>query len=185
MGARMKRSQIQRKAPMRRQSPIAYDQGDVGELRAACVPRVQSPRKGVIARIDGEVRAAAKSEPKRNPALLEMAKGRECLLCPPGMCRCTPGSTVAAHSNLLEHGKGKGRKADDCYSVWAGFEAHQWLDQGPAPASEKEAAFMKAHLRQVLEWRRVATDPSEPERFRKAARWALTALNATSIGALE
>jgi hypothetical protein len=181
----MKRSPIKRRTEMRSKPVLAYDQGDIGELRVTTIPRVQSLRKGVIARINGEVHAAPKSEPKRNPALLEMAKGRECLLCPPGMCRCTPGSTVAAHSNLLEHGKGKGRKADDCYSVWAGFESHEWLDQGPAPAAEKEAAFMKAHLRQVLEWRRIATDPSEPERFRKAARWALTALNATSIGALE
>lgn len=125
-----------------------------------------------------------KSHPKRNTALLDMAEGRSCLLCPPGQCRCTPGSTVAAHSNLSIHGKAKGRKADDCYSVWAGHEAHAWLDQSAASAREKEAVFMAAHLRQVLEWRRIAVDPSEPERFRRAARWAVEQIDGTVLEAI-
>jgi hypothetical protein len=67
MGARMKRTAINRKTPMRRTRkeprqtpPLAYDQGDIGELRVATIPRVMSLRKGVIARIDGEVRAVPK-----------------------------------------------------------------------------------------------------------------------------
>lgn len=128
----------------------------------------------------GGTRAAApKSKPYRCQALLDMARGRACLLCPPGQCRCTPGSTVACHSNHQCHSKGMGRKADDCYSVWGGDVAHRALDQGGAPAAEKEAIFMAAHLRQVLAWREVAADPSEPERFRRAARRALEHLNAT------
>lgn len=126
--------------------------------------------------------AVAKSEPKRNPALLAMANGRECLLCPPGLCQCTPGSVVACHSNLYIHGKAGARKADDQYTVWGGDFAHRWLDQGGATFLRKEAAFMAAHLRQVLAWRAVAADPSEPARFRKAALWALEQLSATPIG---
>lgn len=126
--------------------------------------------------------AVVKTAPKRNRALLDMAQGRECLLCPPGRCACPPGSVVACHSNLAIHGKAGARKADDQFSVWGGSFIHAWLDQGGAAASVKERVFMAGHLRQVLEWRRIATDPSEPERFRKAARWALEQLNATEIG---
>ena len=125
---------------------------------------------------------APKTEAKRNRALLDMAQGRPCLLCPLGLCQCTPGSVVACHSNLSIHGKAGARKADDQYSVWGGDFAHEWLDRSGASAERKEAAFMSAHLRQVLVWRRIATDPSEPERFRKAAQWALDQLGATPVG---
>jgi hypothetical protein len=118
-----------------------------------------------------------------------MAQGRPCLLTVParlGMdgsawCKSTD-TTVACHSNLSEHGKAGARKADDCYSVWGCGACHFWLDFSRAPAEQKEAVFMGAHLAQVLEWRRVAADESEPERFRKAAQWALDALNATQVG---
>jgi hypothetical protein len=35
-----------------------------------------------------------------------------------------------------------------------------------------------AHMDQVIEWRKVASDPGEPVRFRRAAQWALDQLNA-------
>ena len=126
--------------------------------------------------------AAPKSKPYRDPALLDMARGRRCLLCFAGECACTPGSVVACHSNQQGHGKGKARKADDCYSVWGGDRAHRELDQGLRTRAENEAIFMRAHIRQVFEWRQIATDPSEPERFRRAARRALEHLNATPAG---
>jgi hypothetical protein len=130
----------------------------------------------------GGGKAVPKSEPKRNRALLDMANGRECLLCPVGQCRCTPGSVVACHSNLSIHGKAGARKADDQYTVWGGDFAHRWLDQSGATFLQKEAAFMTAHLRQVLWWRAIASDPSEPARFRKAALWALEQLGASPVG---
>jgi hypothetical protein len=129
--------------------------------------------------------AVPKTEAKRNPALLEMAQGRPCLLCPEGRCHCTPGSVVACHSNLGIHGKAGARKADDQYSVWGGDQAHFDLDRSGKDAGEKETAFMRAHMRQVQAWRVVATDASEPERFRKAARWALDQLGASPIGEME
>jgi hypothetical protein len=129
--------------------------------------------------------AAPKTEAKRCPALLEMAQGRPCLLCPEGRCHCTPGSVVACHSNLGIHGKAGARKADDQYSVWGGDQAHFDLDRSGKDAGEKETAFMRAHMRQVQAWRVVATDASEPERFRKAARWALDQLGASPIGEME
>jgi len=76
------------------------------------------------------------------------------------------------------HGKSKGRKADDCYAIFCCAACHRWLDQGPAPAEVKRARFMLAHMDQVIEWRKVASDPGEPVRFRRAAQWALDQLNA-------
>jgi hypothetical protein len=128
---------------------------------------------------------APKSEAYRDSVLLEMARGRACLLLVPGfpssICNGRTDTTVAAHSNLSIHGKAGARKADDCYSAWACAACHFWLDQGRAPADEKAAAFMGAHSRQVLAWRQIAQDPTEPQRFRAAARRALLRLAATAI----
>ncbi len=124
--------------------------------------------------------AFPKAKPNRNPTLLEMARGRYCLLRVPGVCLGGTDSTVAAHSNAGCHGKGMGRKASDAYSVWACRACHiEWMDQGPEPKTVKQAAFMRAHADQVLEWRRIANDAREPLRFRRAAQWALDILNAT------
>jgi hypothetical protein len=118
----------------------------------------------------------------RNPALLEMARGRTCLLCTlTGQRLCHPESTVAAHSNLSVHGKAGARRADDHYSAWLGDAHHRWLDQGAAPAAQKLQAFMAAHGAQVDEWRRIVHDRGEPARYRRAAAWALERLNATPV----
>lgn len=124
---------------------------------------------------------APKSAPYRDRALLDMAQGRHCLLCVPGICCAARDTTVAAHSNMAIHGKAGARKADDCYSVWTCYACHGWLDQGLAPADAKELAFTLAHLDQVLAWRVVAVDPTEPLRFRRAAQRALEHLNASGI----
>ena len=126
---------------------------------------------------------APKTEAYRDPVLLEMARGRACLLL---VTFSHPtDTTVAAHSNLGIHGKAGARKADDCYSVWACFSCHSWLDQGDAAAVLKEGSFMGAHSRQVLAWRQIAQDPTEPERYRAAARRALLQLAATAIEHLK
>lgn len=120
----------------------------------------------------------AKSEARRNPFLLTMARGQRCLLKVSGVCCGDPATTVAAHSNWSEHGKAGVRKADDCYHVWACFACHTWLDQGPAPAEEKrrcwDAAFewMKEIWMDVVCGFQHAT-PKE----RAAAQWALDCVN--------
>lgn len=147
------------------------------------VPVVHTPvpahlrRSASFARADGGHDAAPKPEVHRNAALLEMARGRPCLLQFPGACR-NPDTetTVAAHSNWSEHGKGGARKADEAYSVWACFSCHSMLDQGRLSAEEKRAIFDAGHRRQVQEWERIAADPTEKPRFRKAADWALNLL---------
>ena len=135
-------------------------------------------RSASFARADAGIPISdPKTEAHRNPALLEMARGRPCLLMLPDKClNPSTETTVAAHSNWSEHGKSGARKSDEEYSVWACFACHSWLDQGPATESEKRATFLAAHQRQVHAWHRIAADTKEPARFRKAADWALNHL---------
>ncbi|RZJ02206.1 MAG: DUF1364 family protein [Haliea sp.] len=139
-------------------------------------------------RCDGMPAAAQpKPEAKRNQYLLAMARNQACLLKVPSVCNRDWSTTVAAHSNLLCHGKAKGRKADDQYHVHACAACHAWLDQGPAPAAEKESAFMRAHRWMVEIWRGIVAgfDPATPKE-KAAALWALEQLNATpTVGITE
>lgn len=139
-------------------------------------------RRGVFAPVSERCETVPKSKPYRDPALLAMAEGRPCLLLVPGICSHRVDTVVAAHSNLSVHGKSGARKADDIFSVAACHACHAWLDQGPATAKQKEAAFMAGHALQVLAWRNIAAASDEPERFRRAARRALEWLNATPLG---
>lgn len=129
----------------------------------------------------GTAGADPKTQPYRDPVLLEMARGRPCLLMVPAICNHRLDTTVAAHSNLSIHGKAGARKADDFYAVESCRACHYWLDFGKASAATKLDAFMNGHALQVLAWRLRATDPTEPERFRRAARRALERLNATPL----
>lgn len=123
-----------------------------------------------------------KTEAKRNPALLEMARGRPCLVRVPLLCRDERDTVVAAHSNQSIHGKAGARKADDQYIAWCCARCHHFIDQGKAPGRMRNGFWDTGHLKQINEWRRIAVDMSEPERFRKAALWALNELNATPVG---
>lgn len=126
--------------------------------------------------------AAPKSAAHRNARLREMARGMPCLLRVPGVCTQDRATVVCCHSNLSIHGKAGARKADDHYSVWGCAACHQWLDRGPAAKAQKAAAFMSAHLAQVLEWRAIAFDSRSNPKDRAAAQWALERLNATPVG---
>lgn len=43
--------------------------------------------------------------------------------------KCGSSPSQAAHSNFGEHGKGKGIKADDKYTIPLCHSCHQWFDQ--------------------------------------------------------
>lgn len=118
-------------------------------------------------------RPLPKTEPQRCRALLDMAQGRPCLLLAPVHGADATDTTVACHGNGARFGKGERRKADDHYSVWGCFACHTWLDQGSAPQALKDEVFTAAMARQIEHWRAVASNPWEPERLRRAARWAL------------
>lgn len=168
----MKRTPMRRKTPLRQRRKEGADVER--EVKPYARPTVLPLRRGTYA--GGTTAAAPKTVAYRDPALLEMARGRPCLLLVPGICNHRVDTTVTCHSNLPQHGKAGARKADDCCSVWGCFACHAWLDQGPAPAQVKEAAFMDGLHRQALAWQQVATDASEPARFRRAAARAAQAL---------
>jgi hypothetical protein len=96
----------------------------------------------------------------RDPDLLNLAKGERCLLETSYKCLGDEGTTtVACHSNMGIHGKGKSLKADDCYSVWGCHICHRWLDAGKATQEEKEAAFLIAYEKQIEQWHLIADNP--------------------------
>ena len=61
----------------------------------------------------------------RNPKILAHARDQVCQ-----NCGREDGTTVAAHSNLAEHGKAKGMKAHDLFEAELCSTCHSWLDQG-------------------------------------------------------
>lgn len=61
----------------------------------------------------------------RSRKLLDLARDQACVV-----CEMSDGSVVAAHSNLLEHGKGRGLKAHDGMAAWLCYRCHTQYDQG-------------------------------------------------------
>ena len=113
----------------------------------------------------------------RDANLLAMARGRRCIAMFTQFCKGSDSeTTVAAHSTQMAHGKGKALKASDCYSIWACWPCHAWLDAGRNSRQEKVDAFEAAHEIQIREWEQIANDPSETEKNRKSAANALTQL---------
>ncbi len=119
-----------------------------------------------------------KSTALRNPHLLAMARGQDCNMRVPGICNRNPETVVAAHSNSHVHGKAKGRKADDCYVVYACSSCHSWLDQGYGAIDKSMGAhtFENGMIRQVTQWAEICYDPTAKPKDRAAAKWALDCL---------
>lgn len=94
----------------------------------------------------------------RDADLLKLAQGQPCLLnCHPYCLGDEGSTTVAAHSNQLIHGKGRGLKADDCMTVWACQKCHDHIDAGSVLSKRQKAKiFDDAWYRQVGEWHKIA-----------------------------
>lgn len=84
----------------------------------------------------------------RNPKILRHAKGQPCQ-----NCAAEDGTTVAAHSNQLEHGRGAYSPAHDIYAAYLCSQCHHWLDFGAglspcklyqATRDQKKAMFDRA-----------------------------------------
>lgn len=84
-----------------------------------------------------------KVKPFRSQKLRESARGMSCTLRLPG-CLNNPETVVLCHSPFLEHGKGKGRKADDHYACYGCAWCHDILD------GRIQAGFSKDELRQYF-----------------------------------
>lgn len=85
----------------------------------------------------------------RNRKILDAAKGQPCM-----RCGKEDGTTVAAHSNYQEDGKGMGKKADDLFVAFLCADCHRWMDEGRATYDAKREDFhraMKKTLRLLLD----------------------------------
>jgi hypothetical protein len=81
----------------------------------------------------------------RNKALLEAVRD-----CPCQSCGAQDGTVVAAHSNQLRDGKGKGIKAHDYRIAALCHICHHQLDQGFLwDKAQKREVFEEAHRKTV------------------------------------
>jgi hypothetical protein len=81
----------------------------------------------------------------RNQKLLEIVREFECVL-----CSAEDGTVVAAHSNQLRDGKGKGIKAHDYRIAALCYRCHMAIDQGHRMnKQEKEAMWEEAHRKTI------------------------------------
>lgn len=103
---------LARKKPMARSG---FKPAVFGAVRATGKPRAKRMKSGA---------------PKMTP-IRKSAKGEECTLRFP-CCTFDPSTTVWAHSNRLEDGKGMGIKARDEEGCYACHACHSWLDGGYA-----------------------------------------------------
>lgn len=84
----------------------------------------------------------------RSPKLLKGANGEPCVLCQ------SVGTTVAAHSNSQEHGRGMGHKAPDYYVAYVCQRCHDLIDgrSGGLSKDEKRELWLRAFVRTVSLW---------------------------------
>ncbi len=72
----------------------------------------------------------------RSKKLRESARDKPCV-----MCGVEDGTTVLAHSNLMEHGKCMSSKSSDLMAMWLCFLCHSELDQGNKMSKEEKRDF--------------------------------------------
>ena len=78
----------------------------------------------------------------RNKKLLDYAKHvPKCTFCG----KANDGSIVAAHSNQLRDGKGKGIKAHDYRIAYLCFDCHRLTDESRLTKKEKALIWEEAH----------------------------------------
>lgn len=101
-----------------------------------------------LARAVKPIRARSKTNSNPRPATGEakLCKGQPCYLRIPGAC--TGAAHDPCHSNQAAHGKGKGIKAHDVYTVPGCRSCHEVLDQGARfTRAEKFALWDDAYAR--------------------------------------
>lgn len=81
----------------------------------------------------------------RNPKLL-----KACRLLPCQLCETEDGTVVAAHSNQLVDGKGKGIKAADYRIAALCFTCHTDIDQGNKLSKEQRREFWEIAHRKTI-----------------------------------
>jgi len=85
----------------------------------------------------------------RSPKLLAAAKDAPVCF---GCQRTNSGDVVAAHSNQLRDGKGRGLKADDFRVAFICGSCHHELDQGTKWNRAERVAFFEEAHRNTIGW---------------------------------
>lgn len=83
----------------------------------------------------------------RNKKLLEAIRSFPC-----AMCGVEDGTVVAAHSNQIRDGKGKGIKAHDYRIAALCFKCHYELDQGKNLTKAERLDFWETAHRKTIGW---------------------------------
>ena len=83
----------------------------------------------------------------RNKKLLETVREAPCM-----NCGIQDGTVVAAHSNWLRDGKGKGIKAHDYRIAALCFRCHSMLDQGKDMSKQERQDFWESAHRDTIGW---------------------------------
>lgn len=86
----------------------------------------------------------------RIPELLAIARGKKCQIRIPGICNGNPETTVAAHSNWYENGKGGALRAHDCFAAWACSACHFEIDQGKLLDYEEKKIYWQRGFERTL-----------------------------------
>ena len=83
----------------------------------------------------------------RNKKLLEAVREAYCM-----KCGAKDGTIVAAHSNQLRDGKGRGIKAHDYRIAALCYRCHMNLDQGKDWTKEQRVEFWEEAHRETIGW---------------------------------
>jgi hypothetical protein len=83
----------------------------------------------------------------RNKHLLEAVREAYCMA-----CGVSDGTVVAAHSNQLRDGKGRGIKAHDYRIAALCYRCHMRLDQGKDMTKEQRVEFWEEAHRETIGW---------------------------------
>lgn len=83
----------------------------------------------------------------RNKKLLELVRQAPCM-----NCDCQDGTIVAAHSNQLRDGKGKGIKASDAMIAALCYTCHSALDQGSKMSKQERHEMWEEAYRKTMKF---------------------------------
>lgn len=173
----MKRSPMPRGSGFKRRLPPTC-----GPAERAAPVLTAATRRGTYAGPDAGNPASVPKQPRaENRHLLDMARGKHCLIRSP-ICVGGTETTVACHGGGVASGKGLGYKVGDWRTAWGCYGCNHYTDAyGGATRAQKAAALDMGFLRQVLEWRAIVADPTQRPKDRLAAQWALDHINATPV----
>ena len=154
----MKRSTPLRRTAFKRQAkPLKVVERDPGPL--PLVTMMERPRAKVAALLSAEVPRPMPKIPDRvDQRIRESARGEDCTVRIPGVCRAHPDYTIWSHAPLGAAGKGRGLKALDLCGAYCCTACDAVIDgQSPLPGGYSRAMALNdwfmGHMRSLVRLR--------------------------------